>query len=268
MTFFLTMPLVLMLPIFASCQAINVQKKVSQVISKSQARIVIDPGHGGHDSGAISKSGLEEKKLTLDIALRLKRLINRIMPNVQVILTRHNDSSLSLEDRVKTANQAKADIFLSLHINSSEDKSANGFEIYSLDVASNRHAERLAARENVRFTSLEGQSRFILADLRANAFRSESDRLAYLVSKGLKHRFNKFFPAASIKDRGYNQAIFHVLFVNMPALLCELFFISNPEEERLLKSNKTREIAAQGIALGLKKYIDEHKLVTKNVQKK
>ena len=144
-------------------------------VSKLSATVVLDAGHGGADGGAVG-SFLKEKDVTLDIALRVKRLLNMVMPNVRVVLTRDNDAFVSLEQRVNIANNAQGDIFLSLHINSSKDKEARGFEVYSLDIASDRHAKRLAALENKKHP--KSALNLVLADLRANDFRAESDRLA------------------------------------------------------------------------------------------
>lgn len=230
------------------------------VFSAVNARVIIDPGHGGEDSGAVGPGGLKEKDLTLDMALRIRRLLKRHMPNVEVVLTRTSDRYVSLEERVKTANTQGGDLFLSLHINSSDTKDASGFELYSLDVASNSHADRLAARENKSTQMSSKTLKFILADLRANSNRQESDQLAGLISRGLKAQLSKAIPSAKLNDRGYNQALFHVLFVKMPAVLSELFFISNPEEERWLATTKVRELCARGMIVGIKRFLDNREI--------
>lgn len=220
-----------------------------------KARIVIDPGHGGTDSGAVGKRGLYEKTITLDIARRLKQLIERNLPHVEVALTRTTDTYVSLEDRIRIAHQKPGDLFLSLHVNSSESKAASGFEVYSLDVASDRHAERLAARENkVQGKNSKGVN-FILAELRAFSNRRDSDRLAKDIAAGLKSQLARTKLSSSISDRGYNQAIFHVLFVKMPAVLAELFFISNPREEKMLADKASRDTIARGLFVGVKNFL-------------
>lgn len=231
--------------------------------SELKARVVIDAGHGGEDSGAVGRRGLLEKDISLDIAKRLQRLFLHHMPNVEVSLTRTTDEYVSLERRVEIANTKNADLFISLHVNSSESKEAGGYEIFSLDVASDRHSERLAAREN---KSKGGSNRvdFILADLRAYSNRSESDRLASYISQGLRGQMSKSRLTASVNDRGYNQAIFQVLFVKMPAVLTELMFISNPKEEQVLASKTAREQIARGIMVGMKKFLDEKVLRAEN----
>lgn len=233
--------------------------------SARSARIVIDPGHGGHDGGAVGKRGLKEKTITLDIAKRLKNLIERSMPHVEVVLTRSSDIYVSLEDRIRIAHRKPGDLFLSLHVNSSESKAAGGFEIYSLDVASDRHAERLAARENKIENKNSKGVNFILADLRSFSNRRDSDRLAKAVANGLKAQLSRKKMATSISDRGYNQAIFHVLFVKMPAVLAELFFISNPKEEKLLSDAASRDAIARGLFVGVRNFLAASTLRAQNV---
>lgn len=224
-------------------------------MSMLKARVVIDAGHGGVDTGAVGEKGLKEKDVTLDIALRLQQLFKHYLPRVQVILTRKSDRFFSLEERLKLANKVDADIFLSIHVNSSEEKNAQGFEIFSLDVASDRHSERLAARENK--SGKDEKATFILADLWANSNRKESDRLAKFVSRGLEAKLKKSLQGKEINNRGYNQAIFHILFVNSPAILTELFFISNPKEEEMLRSPKTRQMLAKGILSGIYGFLSD-----------
>lgn len=236
--------------------AVGRPKASQNFMSAVSGRVIIDPGHGGEDSGAVGPTGLKEKDLTLDMALRIRRLLRRHMPNVEVVLTRSGDRYVSLEERVKTANTLGGDLFLSLHINSSESQDASGFELYSLDVASNSHADRLAARENKSTQVSSKALKFILADLRANSNRERSDQLAGLISRGLNAQLSKVIPSAKLNDRGYNQALFHVLFVKMPAVLSELFFISSPEEERWLATSKVREFGARGMVVGIMHFLE------------
>lgn len=244
--------------LFCNCQSFKPLKQVNRQQNNKPlltGRIVIDPGHGGEDSGALGRRGLKEKDITLDIAKRLKRLFSQHEPMVSVVLTRTSDRYVSLEDRVKVANAKKAQAFISLHINSSESKEANGFEIFSLDVASDRHAERLAARENKELNGKSTRADLILADLRAFSHRKDSDRLAGFIAQGLRRQIHEHKKLPTINDRGYNQAIFHVLFVKMPAVLAELFFISNPKEERFLADQGVREHIARGLFVGIKQFL-------------
>lgn len=228
---------------------------VARMTNTNRARVIIDAGHGGKDSGAIGKRGLKEKDITLDIALRLKRIFAKMSPNVDVVLTRDRDRYVGLEERVSVANQRRGDVFISLHIDSNESKDAHGFSVYSLDVASDRHSERLAAREN----KVMGKSGvdFILADLRAFSNRKSSDRLANVIAQGMKSQLAKIKLPQRIVDRGYHQAIFHVLFVKMPSVLVELFFISNPKEETMLADRVAREQIARGLFVGINKFLFE-----------
>jgi len=240
-----------------SCTSVPLVSKSRRPFSQIRATVIIDPGHGGEDPGAVSASGLKEKDLCLDIALRIKRYLNIIMPHVKVVMTREKDTYVSLEKRIQIADKAQGDLFISVHINSSDSKEAKGFMVYSLDTASDRHAERLAQRENKGLGDNQGPVKFILADLRANAHRSESDQLARLISESLSSQITKKVGAAATNHRGNNQAIFHVLFVKMPAVLTELLFLSNPLEEGLLKTQAMRESCARGIVAGVGKYLDQ-----------
>ncbi|HXW60712.1 MAG TPA: N-acetylmuramoyl-L-alanine amidase, partial [Myxococcota bacterium] len=245
--------LCVLMAVFNAC-ASRGTKIAKSARSMVKATIVIDAGHGGDDGGAVGDMGLKEKDLTLDIALRVKRLIARVMPNVRVVLTREHDNFVGLERRISIAHEMRGDVFLSIHINSSDNKDASGFEVYSLDVASERHQDRLAVREH-KEPGTKGDVNYILADLRANDNRAESDRLAASISQGLSAQLSKKVSKNSINDRGYNQAIFQVLFVKMPAVLTELFFISNPKEERMLKNEAIRELCARGLVNGLNNYL-------------
>jgi N-acetylmuramoyl-L-alanine amidase len=221
------------------------------------ATVVIDAGHGGEDSGALGRQGLKEKDITLQVAKKIAQFFKKHDPHIRVIFTRKYDNYVSLEDRINIAHAQKAHLFISLHVNSSDQKDANGFEIYSLDVASDRHAERLAARENKGLSPGKNPADLILADLRAFSYRKESDQLAAFISKGLHHQLKKHLPEISINNRGYKQAIFQVLFVNSPAVLCELFFLSNPRDEALLRNNDVLTSVAAGIYIGAKNFLDK-----------
>lgn len=238
-----------------SCQTTTVVSPRKD-LSNVRAKIVIDAGHGGEDSGAVGRRGLLEKEITLDIAVRLQQLFHKYLPRASVVMTRSADHFVSLPNRVRLANEENPDVFISLHVNSSENKRSSGFEIFSLDVASDRHAERLANSENKVMGQKERGLPFILADLKAYSYRRESDLLANLIAKGIKAQTKKMNNGVPIIDRGYNQAIFHVLFVNSPAVIAELFFISNPDEEKMLSEKTTREYIARGIFLGTKKFLD------------
>ncbi len=211
-------------------------------------RIVIDPGHGGEDSGAVSRNGLIEKNVTLDIADRLKKLLEK-EKEFTVILTRDKDELVPLEKRAQIANQNKADLFISIHTNASKKRSARGFGTYFLSAAKNEEARTAAALENssLRFEPIGDSSQnlpdldFILMDLMQNEFLAESSDLASMIQRHFKEEL-------AIPDRGVNQAGFVVLNrAYMPAVLVETAFISNPEDEALLKKDSFRQQVAYAI---------------------
>jgi N-acetylmuramoyl-L-alanine amidase len=237
-------------------------------LAKIRATVIIDAGHGGKDPGAIGAAGLKEKDVCLDIALRIKRLLNLVMPEVKVVMTRESDIYVSLEQRIQIAKKAQGDLFISVHSNSSDTKEAKGFEVYSLDTASDRHAERLAARENINIGEKQSPVKFILADLRANAHRNESDQLARHIAHSLQTQIAKKLGVDASKHRGNNQAILHVLFVPMPAVLAELLFLSNPLEEQLLKTQAMRESCARGVVAGIGKFLDQRMVRAQNATKR
>jgi N-acetylmuramoyl-L-alanine amidase len=210
--------------------------------------IVIDPGHGGPDSGAVGKSGLPEKEVTLDIAVRLKELLKK-EEAFRVILTREIDMLVSLEERTRIANRSGADLFISIHTNSYKKRSVRGSETFFLATAENDQARAAAALENssVRFdlAEEEGQStadlEFILMDLVQSEYLKESSDLAAMIQKRLKKRL-------PIPSRGVSQAGFVVLNkAYMPAVLVETAFISNRKDEKLLKKGSFRQKIARAL---------------------
>ena len=217
--------------------------------------IVIDPGHGGEDSGAVGKNGLLEKEVTLDVAKRLKNLL-REEKELKVILTRETDVLIPLEERTKIANQEGADLFISIHTNASRKRSAQGCETFFLSSAKNDEARAVAALENssIRFEHTENSSKnpddlnFILMDLVQSEFLSESSDLAVMIQNQLKSKL-------SIPSRGINQAGFVVLNqAYMPAVLIETAFISNKKEESLLKTSSFRQQIAQAVCQSIKEF--------------
>lgn len=195
--------------------------------------IVIDPGHGGEDSGAVGRGGLVEKDVTLDIAKRLRNLLKQ-ENGLKVILTRDRDVLVPLEERTKIANQKGANLFISIHTNASKKRGAQGFETFFLSVAKNDEARAAAALENssIRFEHAESLSQnpddlnFILMDLVQSEFLKESSDLATMIQDQLKSEL-------AIHSRGVSQAGFVVLNqAYMPAVLVETAFISNKERKR------------------------------------
>jgi len=237
----------LMITFTPARKEVTVEKQALEVI-------VVDPGHGGRDPGAVGRTGLYEKTVTLDIAKRVAELL-RSKLRVKVILTRTEDEFVSLADRAKVANENKADLFVSIHCNASVKRESGGTETYFLSVAKTDWARAVEARENavIEFELPEAAGDtasldYILWDMAQNEFLNESSELAELVQKELTSRF-------TIEDRGLNQAGFYVLKgCYMPAILVELAFISNKKEEELLKKDSFRKKAAQGIYEGIRSF--------------
>ncbi len=193
--------------------------------------IVIDPGHGGASTGAQGRSGVEEKAITLQVARTLSDRLRGT--GARILLTRSDDRDLALTDRTAIANHEQADLFISLHVNSSFGRTARGAETFFLSLeASDEDAAELAAREDEADTGTQtfnNDLEFILWDLAQSHHLAESQRLAKLVQA-------EFNSSLGLRDRGVKQAPFRVLRgANMPAVLVELGFISNPDEERNLQ---------------------------------
>ena len=206
--------------------------------------IVVDPGHGGGESGAIGPSATAEKDLTLLMGRALKRQLERRLP-VRVVLTRNADVELPLETRTAIANENKADLFVSLHFNSSFGPTAHGAETYFLSrEASDQMAAQVAAMENLANGGLrnpEHDLQLILWDLAQTYHLAESQRFANLVQEELNLTLG-------LRDRGVKQAPFRVLMgAMMPAVLVELGFLSNPEEETKLQTSIYRRELAESL---------------------
>jgi N-acetylmuramoyl-L-alanine amidase len=221
------------------------------------ARIVIDPGHGGIDPGAVGKKGLYEKDANLLIARRLQALIKDSL-GVNATLSRESDVYLSLKERTDLANRMSADLFISVHCNASPKSSkSRGFETYFLSEARTNEARAVAAIENasLKFDGVEepkNEIEYILYDLAQNAFLQESNSLAEFIQNSAERLL-------SIPARGVSQAGFYVLRgAFMPAVLVECAFLSNPEEEKLLKTADFKEKLSNCIFTGLKEYVVEY----------
>jgi N-acetylmuramoyl-L-alanine amidase len=210
-------------------------------------RVVIDPGHGGKDTGAIGPDGAKEKDLTLAMAKKLRAYLEE--KGLEVLLTREGDRTLSLEERTRFANEKGADLFLSLHVNAAQNRKAHGIETYTLNLNSDRYAMRLAARENASSERRIGELQFILADLATKANTDDSVKLARLVQSKMVSRLQSRHGKDRIRDLGVKQALFFVLVgAKMPAILLETGFISHPEEGKRLQSRAYQEEAMRGVA--------------------
>jgi N-acetylmuramoyl-L-alanine amidase len=223
-------------------------------------RIVLDPGHGGHDPGAIGPRNLCEKDVVLDIALKLKKILAQEQ-DFEVFLTRETDVFIPLEQRTAIANSKNADLFISIHANASTRRDAKGIETYLLNWSNDEEAMKVAARENA--ISLKKMKKMndgrdvldiMLSDLRRDSKREESLNLATVVQKNMVSGLNKNY--SHIVDHGVKQALFYVLFgAQMASVLVEVSFISNPLEEKLLAKESYRMELAQSIASGVNKYM-------------
>ncbi len=218
--------------------------------------VVLDPGHGGHDPGAMGPRGLEEKAVALDVAKRVRRILLKKDPNVVCHLTRESDRFLSLEERTQFANARGADLFVSIHCNAAPNSNATGLETYYLDNTTDKAAIRLAAFENRTAPKKMSDLQMILRDLEQSAKVMESHALAQRVQRSLLEGLRGFQPAP--RDLGVKGNLFYVLMgARMPSILVEVSFITNPQEERLLRREAYREEAARGIAEGILGFLHE-----------
>jgi N-acetylmuramoyl-L-alanine amidase len=215
-------------------------------------RIVVDAGHGGHDTGTIGPNGLLEKDLVLDVALRLGKLLENKL-GAEVVYTRDDDTFIPLETRTAIANKHQADLFISVHANSSKDASARGVETYYLNFTSNAEALEVAAREN----AVSEKSVFELQDLvKKIALKEkieESREFAANVQQSLYSGLSNRNPG--LKNRGVKKAPFVVLIgANMPSILAEISFVSNPSDAKKLKTPEYRQRIAESLFKGVSKY--------------
>jgi N-acetylmuramoyl-L-alanine amidase len=215
-------------------------------------RVVIDAGHGGHDTGTVGAGGTQEKNVALAVALRLGQVLTD--EGLEVLFTREDDHFVRLEDRARIANEARGDLFISVHCNSGAESSWRGVETYSLNLTSDRYAIRLAARENTSSAKTMSDLQFILADLATRAHTDESARLAERVQHSLVSRLSAKYVKA--KDRGRKEALFYVLLgAKMPAILVETGFLSNPEDEKRLATPAYEDDVARAIAAGVQDFL-------------
>jgi N-acetylmuramoyl-L-alanine amidase len=239
------------------------QSTLTRALGLKIGRIVIDAGHGGHDTGTIGPTGLMEKDLCLDVALRLGKIIQQRLPSADVVFTRSDDTFIPLEERTHIANEAKADMFISIHGNSSPDTAARGIETYYLNLKGSPEAMEVAARENA--TSEQGIHE--LEDLVKQIARTEkideSREFAEDVQESLSKRMQK--TVRPVKNRGVRKAPFVVLIgADMPSILTEISFLSNPADEKLLKQPEHRQRVAEGIFQGIAGYLQSLNSMTVN----
>jgi N-acetylmuramoyl-L-alanine amidase len=230
----------------------NGSQSMARVLGLKIGRIVLDAGHGGHDTGTIGPGGLYEKDLVLDVTKRLGALIEARM-GAEVVYTRSDDAFIGLETRTQIANEHKADLFLSVHANSSPVSQSSGVETYYLHFTSSQGAMEVAARENASSQKTVYELKDLLQKIALQDKVEESREFAERIQKSLY--------AASVRansrtrNRGVKKAPFVVLIgASMPSVLAEIGFISNPRDEALLKKGDTRQKIAEGLYKGLAQY--------------
>lgn len=227
-------------------------RSLIRVFGLKLGRVVIDAGHGGHDTGTIGPDGLMEKDLVLDVALRLGKLISKQL-GAEVVYTRSSDVFIPLEDRTRIANEQKADLFISIHANSSPDRSATGVETYYFNLNADKAGLDLAMRENASSASSISDLNDLLHRAVLETKLEESREFAQQVQTSLwsaSLRMN-----ARSRNRGVRQAPFVVLIgATMPSILAEIGFVSNVHDERLLRRNDQRQRIAEALFKGISQY--------------
>jgi len=224
---------------------------LSRQLGLRVSRVVIDPGHGGHDPGAKTK-GLTEADLVLDVALRLEKLLAK-KDGFEVVLTRRVDTFVPLEERTAIANREGADLFLSIHANASTNTSARGVETYFLNLTANPEAERVAARENAASSRSMSQLPDIVKAIALNNKIEESRDFASMIQNSLASQLQK--SDSKVRDLGVKQAPFMVLLgATMPSVLAEISFITNRQEATMLKTDKYRQRIAEALYAGVLRY--------------
>jgi N-acetylmuramoyl-L-alanine amidase/type II secretory pathway predicted ATPase ExeA len=231
------------------------QRTLTRELGLKISRIVIDPGHGGRDTGTIGPHGLLEKDVCLDVALRLGQLIKKRLPNAEVIYTRDSDRYVSLEERTAIANQGKADLFISIHANWSDDHSVHGVETYYLDLATSSESRQTATRENELSQLPVHDLQNLIKEIANNDKIKESKEFALDVQNSLSRGLQR--ASQQETNRGVKRAPFIVLMgAEMPAVLSEIAFVSNANDEKLLAKSDQRERMAEGLYSGIANYLE------------
>ena len=250
----------------ANASAPATQALAAKVDSKAAQgpikRIVIDPGHGGHDTGTISPGGMREKDLVLDVGRRLKAYIKQRYPEVEVIMTRDSDRFVALEERTAIANSRHADLFISIHANASPSRAASGVETFFVSPDRVPADEpQTATRENARPASVKAGDKPepMYASVTVGNRISESRELARYIQSGLVRGIGAQSPRTAM-NRGVKHAAFAVLLGSaMPSVLAEVSFLSNPKDEALLQTGQFRERVAASLFAGLNAYLKKNR---------
>ncbi len=227
-------------------------RSLTRALGLKIGKIVIDPGHGGHDTGTIGPKGLEEKDLVLDVSRRLGKLLTTRL-GAEVVYTRSDDTFIPLETRTAIANQEGADLFVSVHANSSRDPDARGVETYYLNFTSSPDALDVAARENAVSEKSIHELQDLVKKIALKEKIEESQEFAGDVESSLHDGLAVKNPG--LRDRGVKKAPFIVLIgANMPSILAEISFVSNPGDERRLRTSDYRQRIAESLYRGIAKY--------------
>jgi N-acetylmuramoyl-L-alanine amidase len=215
-------------------------------------RVVVDPGHGGKDPGAIGPNGEKEKDITLSMGKALAKRLRA--EGFEVLLTRKGDTFISLEERTAFANRKKAGLFISVHVNANDRESLRGIETYFLNLTTDASALKVADRENASGSKSMSDLQFIIKDLMLNAKINESSRFATSIQKSIISSLGR--SGLLSKDHGVKQAPFCVLMgAQMPSILIETGFITNAAECRLLQKKSYQESLVNGIISGINMFI-------------
>ncbi|HEY6308517.1 MAG TPA: N-acetylmuramoyl-L-alanine amidase [Candidatus Angelobacter sp.] len=229
------------------------ERSLIRALGLKIGKIVVDAGHGGHDTGTVGPNGLMEKDLVLDVALKLGKLLEDRL-GAEVVYTRDDDTFIPLETRTAIANKEQADLFISIHANSSSDTTARGVETYYLNFTSSHDALEVASRENAVSEKSIHELQDLVKKIALKEKIEESREFAADVNRSLYTGLSSKSPG--IHNRGVKKAPFIVLIgANMPSILAEISFVSNPTDERKLKTNDYRQRVAESLFKGINKYV-------------
>lgn len=230
------------------------QRSLTRALGLKIGRIVVDAGHGGHDSGTLGPGGIQEKEVVLDVALRLGKLLHQRL-GADVIYTRDDDTFIPLEQRTAIANKAQADLFISVHANSSSDPTARGVETYYLNFTTSPDALEVAARENAVSDESIHELAGLVKKITLKDKIDESREFAADVDSSLYAGLERGNPG--LRDRGVKKAPFVVLIgANMPSILAEISFLTNPDDAAQLHDSEYRQRIAESLYRGVAKYVD------------
>ena len=242
----------------------SAQSFQTRMLEAKIVRILLDPGHGGHDKGTTGSTGLTEKELCLDVALRLGRIIKQRLPNADVIFTRIRDMFIPLEERTYIANDIKADLFLSIHANSGPSPAVRGIETYYFDFSGSAEVMAVAARENAMAQERVSDRFELMKKIGLDEKKMEESRM---FAEDIQDSLSRFIQrsASSAQNRRVGRAPFVVLTrMNMPSVLTEIAFLSNPSDEQLLRQAGYRERLAEGLYQGVATYLQRQNSLTHN----